>query len=164
MIRKATTEDIDRIMEILDIARDYMRSKGNMNQWINGYPQRELIAEDIAKGYGFCYEEGGEVHGYFAFITGIDHTYNYIEGKWLNDEPYGTIHRVASDGTFAGFLSKGQDYCFDVVDNLRLDTHEDNAPMRKAAEALGFTYCGTIYIDDGSPRRAYHKVKVHSET
>ena len=44
-IRKATLDDLDRLMEIFEEARRFMCRTGNPNQWINGYPQRELIQE-----------------------------------------------------------------------------------------------------------------------
>ena len=43
--------------------------------------------------------------------------------------------------------------------NLRADTHEKNRSMRKMLENNGFTKCGTIYVEDGTPRVAYQKVK-----
>ena len=45
-IRKATLDDLDRLMEIFEEARRFMCRTGNPNQWINGYPQRELIQEE----------------------------------------------------------------------------------------------------------------------
>ena len=52
-IRKATPVDLCRLMEIFDAARRFMAKTGNPNQWINGYPQRELIADEISR--GDCY-------------------------------------------------------------------------------------------------------------
>ena len=52
-IRPSQLSDLDRLMEIFDHARKFMASVGNGNQWINGYPQRELIASDGSyKGIG----------------------------------------------------------------------------------------------------------------
>lgn len=52
-IRKATLDDLDRLMEIFEEARRFMCRTGNPNQWINGYPQRELIQEEIEASH--CY-------------------------------------------------------------------------------------------------------------
>lgn len=49
-IRPSQLSDLDRLMEIFDHARKFMASVGNGNQWINGYPQRELIAKEITDG------------------------------------------------------------------------------------------------------------------
>ena len=42
-------------------------------------------------------------------------------------------------------------------DNLRIDTHKDNKIMINLIEKAGFERCGTIYVDDGTPRIAYQK-------
>ena len=37
-IRRATLQDLDRMLEIYDYARAFMRSTGNPTQWSGGYP------------------------------------------------------------------------------------------------------------------------------
>ena len=94
--------------------------------------------------------------GGFAFILGNDPTYFKIEGKWLNDEPYGTIHRLVSSPGNNGFADRCFKFCIDVVGNVRVDTHRDNTPMKKAILRNGFQYCGIIYLANGAPRDAFH--------
>ena len=151
--------DIDAIMSCYDIARQYMRASGNHSQWINGYPSREIVAQDIAKGVSYVgVNNDGDLAMVFAFIIGDDPTYSTIEcGQWLNELPYGTIHRLASTGRQRGMLRQCVDFCMSHIANIRLDTHADNATMLNAAERLGFTRCGTIYCFDGSPRIAFQK-------
>jgi maltose O-acetyltransferase len=134
-----------------------MRSRGNSTQWINGYPTEELIRQDIANGY-CCVgtDSDGHILYVFAFIIGVDPTYHKIEGSWLNDKPYGTIHRLASSGVVTGVFRQCVDYCLTRIDNIRVDTHADNTPMRRVVERAGFKRCGIIYIADGTPRIAYH--------
>jgi len=38
-----------------------------------------------------------------------------------------------------------------------VDTHRDNRVMQQIITSQGFTYCGIIYVSDGSPRLAYQK-------
>lgn len=158
-IRKATEKDLDDMMSCYDKAKEYMRASGNRNQWINGYPSRAIVSEDITKGNSYVGEdEDGGIVVAFAFIIGEDPTYSVIEnGEWPNALPYGTIHRIASSGRYKGMLEKCVEYCMSLIGNIRLDTHEDNATMRNAAERLGFTRCGIIHIADGSPRIAFQK-------
>ena len=79
-----------------------------------------------------------------------------IEGAWLDDKHYGTIHRIASDGKVKRLFDKCVEFCKCTTLNLRVDTHNDNYPMQKAIERNGFVKCGTIYmLHDGSPRIAY---------
>jgi predicted GNAT family N-acyltransferase len=156
MIRHANIEDLETIMSIYESARQFMRSRGNASQWANGYPSEELLREDIAKGHLFvgC-NSTDQILYVFAFIIGDDSTYQKINGAWLNDKPYGTIHRLASAGVTNGVFQHCLDYCLTQIDEIRVDTHSDNTPMRKALERVGFKRCGIIYVADGTPRIAY---------
>ena len=49
------------------------------------------------------------------------------------------------------------DWALEQCPNLRIDTHVDNAPMRRALEKYGFSYCGVIHIFNGDERIAFHK-------
>lgn len=159
-IRKSTLEDLSRMLEIYARAREFMKNTGNPNQW-RVYPQSQLLLEDIRQGRSYVAEKDGRVFGTFVFAEGSDPTYSYIEGKWLNDRPYGTIHRIAGDGTVKGLLDLAVRYALSKVNDVRLDTHSDNRVMQRAAEKLGFVKCGIIYVTDDmgerSPRFAYHK-------
>ena len=49
------------------------------------------------------------------------------------------------------------DFCKEMTDNIRIDTHADNSPMQNALHRLKFSFCGIIYTADGSPRLAFQK-------
>lgn len=154
-VRPARLEDMARIMEIYDIARRFMRASGNPTQWSNGYPWADLLEDDIAAGHLFAVEDEQQVHGVFAFILGADPTYALIEdGAWHSDAPYGTIHRIASDGT-GGIFSAALEFCRGISAHLRVDTHADNKPMQHLVTKAGFRRCGIIYVEDGTPRIAF---------
>ena len=158
-IRPAILTDIDRLMEIFDTARHFMTSTGNPNQWINGYPQRELVAEEINQGNCYvCENEENVLVGTFCFVPSPDPNYAHIEnGKWLNDEPYYVIHRLASDGSEKGIFSACLDWCTAHASQLRADTHADNKVMQHLLEKHGFVRCGIIYVSNGTPRIAYQR-------
>ena len=158
-IRRGTPADVEAILAVYEASRRYMRATGNATQWSDGYPTRADVEADMAAGNSYVGEWEGEVVMAFAFILGDDPTYRIIEqGAWLNDRPYGTIHRIGSNGRRAGMLAACVAFCFTQTDNLRLDTHADNRPMLTAAARLGFERCGIIYCRDGSPRIAFQKV------
>lgn len=158
VVRNALESDLDVIMPIYDGARKYMALKGNPNQWVDGYPSRELLLGDINKHQCYVIEENGSIEGVFVFIIGEDPTYSRIDGgSWLNSKPYGTIHRIASSGNVRGIFEKAIEYCFSKIDNVRIDTHEDNKVMQNKIMTNGFTHCGTIYLLNGDPRLAYQK-------
>ncbi len=160
MIRLAKENDLDEILEIYSVARKYMIENKNATQWPGDYPPKSLLTEDIKSKILYVYENEGKIHGVFAFILGVDPTYVHIEnGKWKNDEPYGTIHRIASRGTEKGVFEKCTNFCKDIISNIRIDTHEDNHIMQYLIEKNGFEKCGIIYIDSGEERIAYHYCK-----
>lgn len=159
IIRKTTMEDLNEILDIYAYAREQMRKNGNPTQWGNHSPAKETIIHDIEEGNSYVLEENQILCGVFSFIIGDDITYHYIEGKWLNDEPYGTIHRVASNGKVKGIFEKCLDYCEAHYANIRVDTHENNHIMQHLLEKNGYQKCGIIYVEDGTPRIAYQKCK-----
>lgn len=155
-IRSGTAADVGEVLAVYDAARRFMRATGNLTQWNDGYPAETDVRADIAAGNLYVGEVDGRIVMAFAFIIGEDPTYRIIEqGAWLDDAPYGTIHRLGSNGRRSGMLAACVEFCFGRVDNLRLDTHADNRPMQAAAERLGFRRCGIIYCRDGTPRIAY---------
>lgn len=160
-IRPATPADVDRLMEIFERARRFMASAGNPNQWINGYPQRELIMEEINRNHCYvCENETGETVGTFCFVPAPDPNYARIEnGAWLDNNPYHVIHRLASDGSEKGIFAACLHWCATHTSNLRADTHADNKVMQHLLEKNGFIRCGIIYVANGTPRIAYQRTK-----
>ena len=158
-IRQATLQDTERLMEIFDIARGFMRTTGNPNQWINGYPQQELIEKEIIAGHCFvCVDKTQQVIATFCFIVGDDPTYAVIEdGEWPSDVPYAVIHRLASDGSHKGIAAEGIQWCAQQINCLRADTHADNKVMQHLLEKNGFIRCGIIYVANGTARIAYQR-------
>lgn len=157
-IRHTTLEELNKVMAIYDHARQYMRQNGNHNQWINGYPDQELITKDIEEKRSYVCIEDDEIVGVFCFTIGIDPTYLKIyEGEWLDQEPYGVVHRIASASHKKGVASFCLDWCFKQCGNIRIDTHEDNFVMQNLLLKNGYLRCGTIYLESGAPRVAFQK-------
>ena len=137
-----------------------MAASGNPTQWGDNFPPQELLEEDIDSNRLFVYVLNGQLLGVFAFILGVDPTYQVIEdGAWLNDAlPYGTIHRLASSGKSKGVASAVIEWCLEHCQSLRADTYADNQIMQHLLEKNGFTRCGIIHVADGTPRIAYQKL------
>lgn len=147
------------MLELFEQAKGIMRSDGNFGQWTGVYPSVEVLKADMELGNSYVIlDSNSEIVGTFAFIPGIEPTYNYIEGKWLTDGPYATIHRLASGPESHGIARECFDWCWSKVQNLRIDTHADNSIMQHCILKYGFTYCGVIYLANGDPRLAYQKV------
>lgn len=157
-IRPAEYADLPRILEIYEEARAFMRRTGNPTQWGESQPAEEILREDIPKGHLYVCTESNEILGVFAYIRGIDPTYIRIyEGQWLNDEPYGVIHRIAVSSRRKGVASLCFDWALSQCPDLRIDTHRQNRPMQRALQKAGFTCCGIIYLASGDERIAFHK-------
>ncbi len=155
-IRQAHINDIDEIMDVLFSAKEFMKRNGNHVQWNNDYPQRKLMLEEIDLLHCWVCVENDDIVGTFCYIEGIEPTYANIEnGKWLNTEPYATIHRVASNGKIKGILDICLNWSKQRIDNIRIDTHELNTLMQRKIIENKFINCGTIYVEDGSPRLAF---------
>ena len=154
-IRKAQREDLPRIEEIYAFARRFMAETGNPNQWGNTTPQSSLLEDDIEKGLLFVLTDADQIHGVFYFYIGPDPTYGVIEdGRWRSDTPYGTIHRIAGDGS-GGILAAAVEFGKTKIDHIRIDTHHDNKIMQRAVAKQGFQRSGIIHLKNGSPRIAY---------
>ena len=161
-IRPAIESDFARIMDIYAIARAFMAEHGNPNQWgPTNWPPESLIHRDIAQGKSYVCESDGRIVGvfYFDFGRDIEPTYARIEdGSWLDEGPYGVVHRIASDNSVKGVGSACLDWAFRQCGHLRIDTHGDNVVMQRLLAKLGFEHRGTIYVEeDDYPRLAFEK-------
>lgn len=158
-IRLTTTDDLDAVMTIFENARRFMAAHGNAGQWVNGHPQRALIEQDIADGTSYVVVEGEHILGTVMLLEQPEPTYAVIDGAWLDERPYGTLHRLASSGERGGVADFIIAWAFERCGNLRGDTHENNLPMQRAFERNGFERCGTVWMENGTPRIAYHKIR-----
>lgn len=159
-IRKSTMKDLALMQEVFAEAKQKMRAAGNMRQWTGSYPSDIILADDIERGFSYVIETGGNIVATFVLAECIEPTYDKIyEGTWLNDTlPYATIHRIASRNGYHGIMDLALNFAFSRIDNIRIDTHRDNTPMRYLIEKHNFTYCGIIYLKSGDERLAYQRV------
>ena len=145
-------------------ARRFMAEHGNPNQWgPRQWPPEALLHRDIAEGHSYvCLNDADEVVGTFFFVQGkdVEPTYRVIEGgAWMDDSPYGVVHRIASDGSERGIGRFCLNWAIGQCGHMRIDTHGDNTVMQNLVTSLGFVHCGTIYVtEDNDPRLAYEKV------
>jgi GNAT superfamily N-acetyltransferase len=163
ILRKAVLSELPIIWEILQQAIEQRKQAGS-DQWQNGYPNPEVVTDDIAKGYGYVLTEDDAIIAYAAIIFDIEPAYTAIKGKWLTNGDYVVVHRVATSNAVKG---KGvATHLFKEIEvlsaakkiySIKVDTNFDNIPMLKILDKLNYTYCGEVSFS-GSPRRAYEKV------
>ena len=158
MICLATLAHLDEIAEIYAMAREFMQKNGNPNQWGTNDPPLSQIQDDIQKNQLYMYCQDKKIQCVFAYMLGDDPTYQVIDGTWLADVPYAAVHRVASRGELRGVAGKCISWSLEQVGSVRIDTHNDNIPMQRVLNRLGFTECGIIYLENGDARIAYQKI------
>ena len=164
-IRHSAEGDFCQIMKIYEYARHFMAEHDNPNQWgPTNWPPEKLIRSDIADGNSYVCVYENRIVGTFFFHQGkdIEPTYRVIEdGAWLDNSPYGVIHRLAGDGSIKGIGRFCIEWAFKQCGHLRVDTHGDNKVMQNLLEKSGFIYCGIIHVlNDDYPRLAYEKLMI----
>lgn len=161
--RKAYMEELPAIWEILQQAI-LRRKQDGSEQWQSGYPNPEIVREDIERGVGFVLVDADNIIGYSAVIINDEPSYLNIDGKWITNGDFVVIHRVAISDKYIGKgLAKiilGFVETFAVsngIFSVKADTNFDNPAMMKSFEKAGYQYCGEVYFH-GSARKAYEKV------
>ena len=133
-IRHAVKEDIHEIMRIYEYARRFMAEHGNPDQWgPTNWPPEALIRQDIANGSSYVCIHEDKIVGTFFFEMGkeIEPAYCALEGGvWMEDSPYGVIHRLAGSGAVHGVGSFCVEWAYRQCGHLRMDTHGDNYVMQ----------------------------------
>lgn len=168
-VYKATLNDFEDIKLIHSLAIIHMNEEENHNQWMkNDEKFLNKMIDYIKSGNFYIVKENEETIGFFAMIFGVDITYNVIDGKWINNDEYVTIHKIASKyyrRHIASFILSyvEQTIANKGIKNIRIDTHIDNVSMNAFLLKNGFVKCGTISItcnfeDKNSLRIAYQKV------
>ena len=152
--RRATEADIDALMAIAGDASAYLKEQG-VHQWQDNFPNPDVFRADIAAGNCWLFTHEGKPAGCLSIYLAPERDYDGIQGKWLTDGGYGAIHRVAVRAAYRGRGLAGEMLQFgeDIIrgmgfGSVRIDTHEDNQPMRGLLRKLGYTRCGVFYLTD----------------
>ncbi|MDR2035354.1 MAG: GNAT family N-acetyltransferase [Coriobacteriales bacterium] len=154
LIRKSQQGDLESILKICAVSRQFMRENGNPDQWGDDHPGAEFIEDSLKAQESYVVLEGSEIVGTFIFhATAQAGAYDTIEGAWLNDEPFMVISTLATGCARAGVGQCILDWCFEKAGNIRIDTHEDNVPMRRLLQKNGYIYCGKVWYEIREDRR-----------
>ena len=155
--------EIDRIMEIIDEAKQQMRREGK-NQWDEEYPVRQHIETDIDDGNAYVMVLEERIVAYGAIVFTGEPAYNDMQGRWLSEQPYVVLHRLAVTESAKGH-GIGRLFIQEVerlgssagVHSFKVDTNHDNTRMLRLLDKTGFTFCGQIFYPQGA-RMAYEKL------
>ncbi|WJJ96970.1 GNAT family N-acetyltransferase [Algibacter luteus] len=157
MIRKATINDIDSIIEITKACAAHMISK-NIFQWNEYYPNNLAFTKDLHEDELYVLELKNKIIGSITISTFMDE--EYIPVNWLtpnNNNIY--IHRLAVHPNYQGKgyaqqlmqfaenYSKENNYA-----SIRLDTFSQNKRNQKFYELRGYKKLEPIYF----PKQSEH--------
>lgn len=161
--RYARKKDLPTILSIIQQAKQRLKTL-NINQWQDGYPDEEAILNDIAHKQGYLFVKNGTIIAYVAICFEADPFYASIDGKWLSNQPYVVVHRLAVSDAYAHqgvakhILQHASKLALKREYNaFRIDTHYANHYMRNLIRAHGFILCGLVQVRDGQ-RLAYEKI------
>ena len=152
--RPAVMEDIPRILEIVQAARESLGRFG-IDQWQGPYPGAERFEEDIRLNQCFIVEHAGDTGAFFVLSTLPEPSYDDItDGKWSADVPCCVLHRAAVAREYRGSgMSQALMRCADEqarrygLKCIRVDTHRKNKPMQNLLRESGYRYRGNILVD-----------------
>lgn len=161
-MRNAFKTDIDRILEIYEQAKIWMRDH-DVQQWDYHYPGIESIRKDMKKNEIFVFETKNIIYGVASLSFDKEEPYeNPVKGRWKGVEPYGTIHRIAVMGNYRGtgisydMMAEIKQYFKNQgIYRILVDTHRDNRWMIKYLENNGFFHRTEILTDRNHPRIGY---------
>jgi len=147
IIEQAQPSDLDRVLDILEEAADWLISRG-INQWQPGLfrkVRRQSIADQVSRGEVYLAKRDGQAIGTL--------TLQWADKMFWGNVPddAGYIHRMAIHRAYADMklgrhllqwgevkvASAGRDY-------LRLDCMAENQALRQYYEQAGFTYRGEV--------------------
>ena len=150
MIRKASLNDVDSIMDIIKSTVEEMKTYNN-TQWDESYPQANDFIKDIESEELYVEAEGKEIKGFICI--------NYIEPKeyddlnWVSNSKTMVIHRMAVNPKFRqqGIATKliklAEQLALDNnVVYLKTDTYSINTKMNSLFKKCGFNLVGEMSL------------------
>ncbi|WP_261381138.1 GNAT family N-acetyltransferase [Mucilaginibacter pallidiroseus] len=150
------------IWTIIDYAIRKRKAEGS-DQWQDGYPNPQVIENDIMQNAGFVLVQDGSIAAYAAIVKNQEPAYEKIQGKWLTDGDFLVVHRIAVSSEHGGGGIAGKIMGFaeamalrQGIYSVKADTNYDNAAMLRTFDKRGYKYCGEIQIR-GQFRMAFEK-------
>ncbi|APX71879.1 GNAT family N-acetyltransferase [Companilactobacillus allii] len=163
-LRQAKADDLKRVIEIINGEKSALLVRG-VNQWQQGYPDEEILKQDIEEGINYVLILDGEIVGTAALQQGYDKSYQSISGSWSDESEvtYSIIHRIAVESGHQGeklttaLIQQLLTISYYLgYHDIRIDTHPDNRVMQHVITDNRFIERGNITLDiDQGIRKAY---------
>ncbi|MBQ9731215.1 MAG: GNAT family N-acetyltransferase [Bacilli bacterium] len=152
-IRKANINDLNDALQIYEDAIEKFAIEKTF-QWEKGYPpNEESFNNDLKNNEIYVALIENKIVGVMTFLLDGEGDYLDIDGMWLNNEKYLTIHRIAVSKSYYGkgvgsfLINYAKQYCLNNnFNSIRIDTHALNFDMQKMLTRNGFVRCGVIKL------------------
>lgn len=155
MIRLANYSDLAQVLDVIQDAKNLFTEKGS-TQWqdLDGYPNRETFIQDIDNNSLYVKVVDNRVVGVMALSRSREKAYDIIyDGKWLNDDKYYVVHRLAvkKECYGKGYAKELLKFADEVtksegVYNIKVDTMRNNIIMQNLLINCGYIECGIILL------------------
>jgi ribosomal protein S18 acetylase RimI-like enzyme len=153
-ITQAVPTDTDSIMALIRLAVAEMQRQG-IFQWDEHYPNREIIAEDIAADSLYKIHTGGDIAGIIVLNENQSPEYATLSWRDSNGKPL-CVHRVCIHPAFqreglarrlmlfAESYAKKNNYS-----SIRLDTFSKNPFAQRLYDSLEYKRTGIVSFRKG---------------
>ena len=144
---KANTNQINEVFSVFSAAIINME-KQEIHQWDEIYPDKEIIAEDIARNQMYIGKIDNKIT--VCFVLSEEYDEEYKNGKWQwPDARFCVIHRlcVSPDFQNQGIAAETLNYIEKLCksqgyDSIRLDCFTENPYSRKLYDKAGYSVVG----------------------
>ncbi|MCB0478608.1 MAG: GNAT family N-acetyltransferase [Crocinitomicaceae bacterium] len=152
MFRQAQIAEIDYLTDLVQECGAFMRANG-VDQWLEGYPDRNYIKQDVEEGTVFVFEDQGLIKTMVVLNEKQDPEYQDIEWITPVSSKNLVVHRLATLPEFQGqgLGSRMMDFAERFAkehqyDSIRLDTFSKNQNNLKFYEKRGYQKVGRTYL------------------
>ena len=144
---KANTNQINEVFSVFSAAIINMEKQG-IHQWDEIYPDKEIIAEDIARNQMYIGKLDNKIA--VCFVLSEEYDEEYKNGNWQwPDARFCIIHRlcVSPDFQNRGIAAETLKYIENLCksqgyDSIRLDCFTENPYSRKLYDKAGYSVVG----------------------
>ncbi|WP_434796316.1 GNAT family N-acetyltransferase [Terrisporobacter vanillatitrophus] len=163
MIRKASLNDVNNIMDIIKLTVEEMKTYNN-TQWDENYPKAKDFTKDVESGDLYVQDEDGEIKGFICV--------NYIEPieyeglGWGSNDKAMVIHRMAVNpnhrhqGVGTKLMNFAEQLALENnVVYLKTDTYSINTKMNSLFKKCGYNFVGEMsFLGKEKPFYCYDKL------
>lgn len=148
-IRRAHSGELQEIMNLISKCVQVMQAGGS-DQWDEGYPNREVISEDIRNGTLFICTDQGAIAG--ILVLDEKQTEQYQDIEWIETHgPHLIMHRLAVHPEIQGkgiarrLIAFAEEFARSGgYRSIRLDTYAKNDRALRLYPSLGYSHRGEI--------------------